>query len=72
MKYGYIFVCADELPCIAVCVNGFGITRHESRVNSQEGELYAISVSTLHTRAVKLRANAILAPCLDLTTQAET
>lgn len=30
------------------------------------------SVFTLHTRAVKLRANAILASCLELATQTET
>ena len=56
MKYGYILVCADELPCIAVCEYGFGITHHESRVDSQEGELTLFlfdceSVFTLHIRA---------------------
>jgi hypothetical protein len=77
MKYGYILVCADKLPCIAVCECGFGITHHESRVDSQEGELTLFlfdceSVFTLHTRAIKLRANAILASYLELATQAET
>lgn len=71
MKYGYILVCADELPCIAVCEYGFGITHHESRVDSQEGELTLFpfdceSVFTLHIRAIKLRQMQSLHPAWSL------